>query len=480
MNANHQDNTLQLGSEPIIKLLVKFSVPTIIALLVSALYNIVDQIFIGQGVGYLGNAATSVAFPLVVIALGVSLMIGEGGSALFSLKNGQKDVESTTTIVGNVVSMLVIFGVIMAGFSVIFLEPILIKFGATEAVMPYALEYTKIIAMGLPFAIFSTGFNAIIRSDGNPKYSMITMLSGALINTILDPIFIFGFDMGVAGAAYATIIGQFTSTLIAIAYFKKFRSIKFNMKSLKLNLNICKTTLAFGVSSLITQLSIAVVAICTNNVLTQYGAQSIYGSEIPLSVFGIVTKVNQIMLSVLLGIAIGAQPILGFNYGAKNFSRVKQTFRYTIIGAIIISLIGLLFFEFFPQQIINIFGAGDELYNEFGVMYFRIFLLFCTFTGIQIVCTIFFQAVGKPMQSAMLSLSRQIVFYLPFLFILPMFIGIKGALVAGPIADALAFILTIFLMRKKWKQLNALESELEIELATKAQLQLVNLQSELV
>lgn len=451
----------QLANEPVKKLILKFAIPCTISLLVSALYNIVDQIFIGQGVGYFGNAATSVAFPLTVIALAIALMIGDGAGAFFSLKIGEKDTKSTELIVGNAVTMLFIAGVTLALIASIFLKIILTMFGATEAVMPYAIDYTRIIAIGLPVAMFSTGFNSIIRGDGNPKYAMIAMLCGALINTILDPLFIFTFGMGVKGAAYATVIGQLASTILALLYLKKFNNIKFKFKLLKLDWKICKTTLAFGISSFITQAAIAVVAIATNNVLTKYGSMSIYGGEIPLSIFGIVTKVNQIMLSVLLGIAVGAQPILGFNYGAKKIKRVKETVKIALIGAIVVSGIGLVCFIFFPQQIVSIFGAGDALYNEFGVMYFRIFLSGCILNAIQIVCTIFFQAIGKPMQAGILSLSRQIIFYLPALFILPTIMGVKGAIYAGPVADILAFILTVILMTIKWKQMNSLENKMK-------------------
>lgn len=454
----------ELAIMPIHKLLIKFSVPCIISLLVSAFYNIVDQIFIGQGVGYYGNAATSVAFPLMVIANALALMIGDGGAAFFSLKTGEKDFKVTESIIGNVVTLLTLVGVGLAVFSMVFLKQILIIFGATEGVLPYALDYTSIIVLGFPFAVFSTGFNSIIRADGTPKYAMLSMLLGALLNTILDPVFIFGFGMGVKGAAIATIIGQISSTILAILYLRRLKNIKFKIAQLKLKFSICSRLIGFGISSLITQLSIAIVAISTNNILTHYGATSIYGSEIPLSVFGIVTKVNQIMLSLLLGIAVGSQPILGFNYGAKQMDRIKQTIKITYIGAISVTLIGLVFFQFFPQQIIQLFGAGDALYNEFAVLYFRIFLSCCTLSAVQIVSTIFFQATGHPLQAGILSVSRQVLFYLPPLFILPMFFGVKGAIYAGPVADISAFILTVILMMIQWKKMN------QIEVATQKQI----------
>lgn len=453
MSMQQGEASHELGSLPVKKLLLKFSIPCMISLLVSALYNIVDQIFIGQGVGYYGNAATSVAFPLVIVSLALALMIGDGGGAFFSLKVGENEVKTTESVVGNVMSMLAIAGVALAVISLVFIEPLLKAFGATPSVLPYALDYTRIIAVGLPFAMFSGGFNSVIRADGNPKFAMISMLSGALVNTVLDPIFIFQLDMGVKGAAYATVIGQVVSTVIALAYLKRFNHIKFQMSFLKMKADVCVKILGFGISSLITQLSIAVVAICTNNVLAKYGAQSVYGSEIPLAVFGIVTKVNQIMLSVFLGIAVGSQPILGFNYGAGNMKRVKETVKLALISAAIISFVGLLAFEFFPQQITNIFGAEGDLYNEFAVMYFRIFLAGCVLNAIQIVCTIFFQAIGIPSKAGVLSLSRQILFYLPGLYLLPMFFGVKGAIYAAPIADVLAFALTAVLMRAQFKKM---------------------------
>ena len=425
----------------------------------SDLYNIVDQIFIGQGVGYFGTAATSVAFPLTIIALAIALMIGDGAGAFLSLKIGEQDKKSMEKIIGNAITMFMVAGIALAVIAVIFLEPILTLFGATEAVMPYAVDYTKIIAMGLPLAMFSTGFNSIIRGDGNPKFAMLAMLAGALINTVLDPLFIFGFGMGVKGAAYATVIGQLVSAGLAVMYLGRCNNIKFKMSFLKLDWSICTRTLVFGISSLITQVAIAIVSIATNNVLTKYGAASIYGSEIPLAIFGIVTKVNQIMLSVLLGIAVGSQPILGFNYGARNMGRVKETVKIAFGGAIIVAIIGLIAFQCFPAQIVNLFGSGDELYNAFGVMYFRIFLAGCILNAFQIVCIIFFQAIGQPMQSGILSLSRQIVFYIPTLFILPMFVGVKGAIYAAPIADILAFVLAVVFLTKKWKQMNQMEKD---------------------
>ncbi|MGB8455623.1 MAG: MATE family efflux transporter [Anaerocolumna sp.] len=449
-----QENSHELETQPIGNLLVKFSIPCIISLLVSALYNIVDQIFIGQGVGYLGNAATSVAFPLVTIAFAIALMIGDGSGAFFALKIGEKDMKTTGAIVGNCIIMLTVVGVALAAISLIFLKDILTLFGATEAVMQYAVDYTGIIAIGIPFAIFSTGFNSVIRSDGNPKFSMISMLIGAIVNTILDPIFIFYFGLGVKGAAYATVLGQLCSAILALYYLKKFRNLTFNKSLIKFDKTIALTILKFGISSFITQMSIAIVAICTNKVLTNYGANSVYGSEIPLSIFGIVTKVNQIMLSILLGVAVGAQPILGFNYGAKNMKRVKQTVKIAIISGLIISAVGLVCFQVFPQQIVNIFGSGDILYNEFGVMYFRIFLACCMLNSVQTISTIFFQAIGQPLHAGLLSLSRQIIFYLPAVFLLPIFMGIKGALFAGPLADSLAFILAVILMRIKMKKIH--------------------------
>jgi len=451
---NAQENlTNPMATEKIGKLIAKFAIPCIVSLLVNSLYNIVDQIFIGQGVGYLGNAATNVAFPMVVISLAFSLLIGDGAAAFLSLKLGQGHKKEASIGIGNSITIVAIVGILFFIIGSIFKKPLLIAFGATENSLPMALDYVKIILIGLPFVMMSTAVNSVIRADGNPKFSMISMLTGAIINTILDPTFIFIFKWGIKGAAVATIIGQIISFFITISYLKKFKSIDFSKDVLKLDFNISKSVLSFGISSFITQIAITVVMIVMNNSLNYYGGLSEYGSDIPLSALGIVMKVNQILTSILVGTAVGSQPIVGFNYGAENYDRVKKTFAVTITIATTIAIIGFIIFMFFPQYIINIFGQENSLYNEFALKCFRIFLCFTIFNGFQIVSGIFFQAIGKPIKAAVLTLSRQVLFFIPAVIIIPKFIGLNGCLFAGPTADFLAFVLAFALIYHEMKHL---------------------------
>lgn len=443
------------STEPIGKLIAKFAVPCVISLLVNALYNIVDQIFIGRGVGYLGNGATNVVFPITVIALAFALLIGDGGAAFLSLKLGEGDRESAQKGVGNSIIMVTIAGCIMLVVAIVFLNPIVQVFGATDKLLPYALDYGYIIAIGLPFTMISTAMNSIIRADGSPKFAMVSMLLGALLNTILDPIFIFGFHMGVQGAAIATVIGQIASFVLSVLYVKKFKSIVITKSSLKLKGAVCRMVLGFGVSSFITQISITIVMGVTNNMLAKYGAQSVYGAEIPLTAMGIVMKVNQILISVLVGIAAGSQPIIGYNYGAGNYQRVKKTLGIAVVAAEIVTVIAFAIFRLVPMSIVSLFGAEDSLYNEFAVKCFQIFLMFCILNGFQTVAGIYLQAVGKPIKSAIVSLSRQIVFLLPAAVIIPQFLGVEGVLWAGPIADGLAFVLALIMILYEIKHLNA-------------------------
>ena len=320
-----------LGYQSIPSLLKSFAIPSIIAMLVGSLYNIVDQVFIGQGVGYLGNAATNVSYPLTTICLAISLLIGIGSASRFSLYLGSGRQEDAAKVAGNGICMMVVFGVVYAVLVELFLTPLLTAFGATAAVMPYAATYSRIIALGMPFQIITTGMSKLILADGSPKYSMTCTLIGAIINTILDPLFIFTFDLGVAGAAWATIIGQFFSFLAAIAYVRRFKSIRLQRACLRLSPRECVQTASLGMSNSLNQVAITLVQIVMNNSLTYYGAQSAYGTDIPLAACGIVMKTNAILLSIIIGISQGSQPIIGFNYGAGQYDRVKKTYKLAIL-----------------------------------------------------------------------------------------------------------------------------------------------------
>lgn len=445
------------ATEPIGRLIAKFAIPCVISLLVNSLYNIVDQIFIGWGVGYLGNGATNVVFPITIIALALSLMIGDGGAAYLSLKLGEGDLKSARKGVGNAVTMVTVVSIVLMAVFLIFINPILNLFGATDTLRPFALEYGYVIGIGLPFMMIPAAINSMIRADGSPKYAMFSMILGAVINTVFDPIFIFVFHMGVRGAAIATVMGQVASFIFSIVYMPRFKSVHFDAACFRPVWKTCKSILTFGISSFITQFAITIVMALTNNLLAKYGAASIYGSEIPLTATGIVMKVNQILISILVGIAVGAQPIIGFNYGAKNFMRVKKALDIALVVSEIISIIAFLIFQFAPMSVVSLFGSEEGLYNEFAVLAFRIFLLLCPLTGFQTVIAVYLQAVGKPVKSALLSLSRQIIFFVPAALILPMFLGVTGVLWTGPVADGLAFIFSVILLVYERKQLHKIE-----------------------
>lgn len=431
------------ATEPIGRLIVKFAVPSVIALLVNSLYNIVDQIFIGWGVGYLGNGATNIVFPITIIALALSMMIGNGGAAYLSLKMGEGEVETAKKGVGNAVTLVTIVSILLAVIFLVWIDPILTLFGATDVLRPFALEYGFIIGAGLPFMMISAAINSMIRADGSPKYAMLSMVIGAIINVILDPVFIFVFQMGVKGAAIATIIGQVASFVISVLYMPHFKSVQLNKSSFAPCAKVSVNIVIFGLSSFITQFAITIVMALTNNLLAKYGAQSVYGAEIPLTATGIVMKVNQIMIAILLGIATGTQPIIGYNYGAKSYHRVKKALEISLIASEIVSVAAFLIFQFAPMSVVSLFGSEEGLYNEFAVKAFRIFLMLCPLTGFQTIAAVYQQAVGKPVKSAILSLARQIIFFVPTALILPIFLGVEGVLWTGPVADGLAFLLSL-------------------------------------
>ena len=459
-----------LGKEKIGKLMRKFSIPCIISMLVNSLYNIVDQIFIGWGVGYLGNGATNIVFPLNMICLAFALMIGDGTSAYLSLKLGEKKKDEAKRGVANGILTSILISIVFFVVILALLPQLLNLFGCTEALRPYALDYGFIIATGLPFMMVGTTLNSIIRADGSPKYSMVSMVSGALLNTILDPIFIFVFNMGVKGAAIATIVSQVLTFILNICYIKRFKSVKLDEKDFKLNGKAVGKLLSLGISSFITQMSIVFVMAVENNMLKKCGANSDFGSEIPIIVLGIVMKISQILNSIILGIAVGAQPIIGYNYGAGKNDRVKETLKKVLGLSIIVSTIAFILFQTIPDKLIAIFGSGDEKYIEFACLAFRTYLMLCIFNGVQIPSGIFFQAIGKSVISAILSVSRQIVLLIPAMIILGNIFGVHGVLSAGPIADGIAFMIALILIIREVRKLGkrsqesqALESDTVVE-----------------
>ncbi len=435
-----------LGYEKIGKLIRKFAVPCIISMVVNALYNIVDQIFIGWGVGYLGNGATNVVFPITVIALAFSLMFGDGSSAFLSIKLGEKKKDEAAKGVANGILVSAIIAILLGVTTLLFLPILLNIFGCTDALRQYALNYGYIIGIGLPFMIIGTTLNSIIRADGNPKYAMTSMLTGAILNIILDPIFIFVFKMGVQGAAIATVLSQIVTFILNVAYIKKFKTIKITKNEIKIDPKMSLKIAMLGVSSFITQMSIVVLISVQNNLLSKYGAESKFGAEIPITVLGIVMKISQILNSIILGIAVGSQPIIGFNYGAKNYDRVKDTLKLVLKLCISVSTISFILFQTIPDKLISIFGKGDASYIEFACMTFRIYLMLIICCGVQMPTSIFFQAIGKGVKSAIISLSRQILLLIPFMIILGKIFGLTGVLIAGPVADGLSFVLATTLL----------------------------------
>ena len=419
------------------RLIVKFAIPCVISLVVNALYNIVDQIFIGWGVGYLGNGATNVVFPITIIALALAVLIGDGGAAYLSLKLGEGDLDSVKKGVGNAAVMITIAGIAMLVITIVFMNPILTLFGATDVLRPAALEYDYVIAVR----------TAVRNSPWSPCCSAPSSTPSLTPSSSLSLIW------ACAARQSRPFWARSSPFSSPSSIFPASRPSTSTRSALRLHKRVCLSVLSLGVSSFITQIAITIVMALFNNLLTVYGAASVYGSEIPLTAMGIVMKVNQIMLSILVGIAIGAQPVIGFNYGCKNFHRVKRAFEVAIAAAEIIAIIAFFIFQFAPMSVVSIFGSEEGLYNEFAVKCFRIFLMLCPLNGFQTVAAIYLQAIGKPIKSAVVTLSRQIVFLVPVALLLPKAMGVVGVLWAGPTADALAFILALAMIVYEMKKL---------------------------
>lgn len=434
---------MALGSERISKLVRRFAVPCIISLLISALYNIVDQIFIGNSkLGFLGNAATSIVFPITIISFAFAWCFGDGAVALMSIRQGQKDDKGVAKIIGNALTVNVIVSILFIAFGFIFMDPLLRLFGASDASLPLAQSYFRIILYASTAAMMGGVLSNIIRADGSPAFSMIMTVLGAVINIILDPVFIFGLDWGIEGAAIATIIGQITSFALGIYYvFFRARTFKLKLADFKLELGTILQFTKLGISTFITQMSIVATSLVGNMMLAKWGAQSIYGADIPIAVMGIAMKVFTIVINIVVGLLVGAQPILGFNYGAEKYDRVKETFRIAVICTVTVGIIATIIFEFFPDLVIGIFGTQNELYMEFARKMFRIFLMLVTFTLLIKAISIFFQAVGEPKRATVVSLMRDIVCFVPLCFILPNFFGVEGILYAAPVADAIGIVI---------------------------------------
>lgn len=449
---------LDLGKEKINTLLLSFAIPCVISMLINSVYNIVDQIFIGKGVGTLGNAATNVIFPLVIIANAISGLIGNGASANLSLRLGEKKEDEAKKCIGSAITLTIIVSIVFSIIIYLLLPNLVYLLGCTENVYHYALDYGRIILIGAPFMITYSAIASIIRADGSPKYSMILLVVGAIINIILDPILIFTFNMGVKGGAIATVIGQIVSCIMALIYIPKIKSVKLEKSDFKLDKSITRT-LGLGLSSFITQATVLALFVFMNNIMTKYGATSKFGSDIPLSVYGVISKINSLYISTILGISIGSQPIIGFNYGAGNYSRVRETLKKVLVINMIVGIIFNTIFFLFPTELAGIFisktDPSYDLFMEFAVLMCRSFLLVCCLNFLEMTTSIVVQSLGNVKKATAVSFIRQIVLFIPIALILCILCkkGIYGALYAGCISDSITFVISIFILLSEYKKL---------------------------
>lgn len=443
-----------LGVQPVNRLLSQFAIPSIISMLVGSLYNIVDQFFIGQRVGELGNAATNIAFPLSTSCLALALLIGIGGSSAFNLAMGSGHEKRAVNIMGNAVVLLAGSGLVLSIITLLFLKPLLLFFGSPKSVLPYAMEYTKITAFGFPFLLLSTGGGHLIRADGRPRITMLCNLVGAVLNTILDALFVFGLNLGMSGAALATIIGQIVSGALAIGYLMHGKTVTIHRENLRIKWENVTRIASLGMAPCSNQVAMMVVQIIMNQSLKHYGSHSIYGENIPIACAGIITKVNMIFMSFVIGLSQGLQPIASFNYGAGKKGRVKEAYIKAISIGSVLAVIAFLMFQFFPRQIISIFGDGSELYYQFAIRYFHVFLFFTFVNFMQPITSNFFTAIGKPKVGSFLALTRQILFLLPLILLFPLFLGIDGIMYAGPVADCLAAVVCFIMVYRELRNFN--------------------------
>lgn len=450
------DQSRQLGEEKVSKLLLKFSIPAIVGMLVNALYNVVDRIFIGNSVGSLGIAGITIGFPIMLAIMAFAMLIGIGANSLISIRLGEGKKEEAELILGNAMVLLIGVAVIISAIGLIFLEPLLRSFGASEAVLPYAKDYLGIILWGAVAQTIGFGMNNFIRAEGNPKIAMFTMLIGAILNTILAPIFIFVFGWGIKGAAIATILSQTVSAVWVLYHFLGGKSIlKVHLKNLKLHLPMVVKIITLGAAPFLMQMAASLLNVIMNKSLT------VYGGDIAVSGMGVVMSITMLILMPIFGINQGAQPIIGYNYGALKFDRVKKTLKLAIFAATSIAFIGFIATRLFSYQLVAMFNREDAELLKFGARAIKIFLIFLPIIGFQIVSSNYFQAVGKPKHASFLGLSRQVLILIPAMLILPRFYGLDGLLMAGPVADLTSSIITGIFLIMEMRHLDArhLESQ---------------------
>ena len=442
-----------LGYAPIGKLIAKFAIPAIISMMISSVYNITDQIFIGNVVGMLGNAATNVSFPIVTLTTACSVLIGVGTAANFNINMGAKRPEEAKSVLGTGLCTAPLAGLVILLVAVIFKEDILNLCGATEKVLPYALKYFSITAIGLPFLLFSNAAAHLIRADGSPTFSMGCNIVGACLNIFLDWLFMYRFGRGIEGAAVATVISQIIAAILAFAYFFRFRTFKIERSILKPKIKNVLKIFRLGVPNFVNLSIMMLVNIVLNNTLTFYGRSTVYGSDIPLAVSGVVAKLNSILGAFTVGLSQGCQPIFSFNMGAKNYGRVKKTYKTALVISLCFGIVFFSLFQLFPRTIVSIFGSGEELYFEFADKYMRIYMMMVCVMGVQPLSINYFSGTGNTGRGLFLSLSRQGLFLIPLLIILPLIFGLNGVLVAGPVADFAAFVFSLALVFSSFKKL---------------------------
>lgn len=441
-----------LGSASVNSLIAKFAIPSIIAMLVMALYNLVDQIFIGNVIGELGNAATNIAYPLTNACVAIGLMFGIGGASAFNLKMGAGEKEQAPYYFGNAVTMLIICGIALLVITETLLRPIMILFGSPESVLPYAMDYTRIIAIGFPFYAFSAGASHLLRADGRPNVPMYCNIVGAVLNVGLDAWFIIGLGWGMKGAAWATIIGQIIASCLCGWFMLHTKTFKLQLKHLVPKGKFAGKDAVLGLAPCLNQIAMMIVTVVLNNQLKVYGAQSIYGEEIPIACAGIVNKVGSIFMGMVIGLSQGTQPIWSYNYGAKNYRRVKEAYYKSGLYAFIVSAVAFIIFQTIPDKILACFGKGSDLYFAFGSRYFRIYMMFVIVFFIQLLSSNFFTSIGKPGKGVFLSLTRQVIYLIPLYIIFPLFWGVEGILFAQPCADFVAISTAIIMVIVEFKK----------------------------
>ncbi|HIZ56694.1 MAG TPA: MATE family efflux transporter [Firmicutes bacterium] len=467
MNQNSQF----LGTEHIPKLMLKFSVPCVLSLLVSALYNIVDQIFIGNSeLSTLGNAATGVVFPIFVIAQAFAWCFGDGCAAYLNICQGKKDMQNAHKSIGTGITITLLSSLVLIAVFFPLKTQLLTLFGTSENSIGMAIEYFHVILAFFPVYMLSNMMNSVIRADGSPTWAMVSMLAGAVTNIILDPVFIFGTKWGMFGAALATVIGQTVSFIITLIYFFRTKTFKLTLKSFIPDFKVFSGALQLGASSFITQMTIVIISLVCNIMLVKYGAMSQYGVDIPIAIIGIENKVFTVVINLVVGIVLGCQPIISYNMGAKRYDRVKELYRKILFCTVVIGLGFTLLFEFAPRAVVGMFGTPTNIPNPedywiFGELTFRIFLCFIIFTCIIKMTSIFFQAAGKPIRAVIASIIRDIVCFMPLIIILPAFFGIEGILFAGPLADLIAMIVSTVLTVTFMKALKGKSSEKKLDAA---------------